>query len=147
VRRRIERNLHDGTQQRHVSLGFALHAAEAALPPGRDDLRDQLSGVAMGLVSALEDLQEISRGIHPAILSKGGLGPALQALAYRSAIPVALDIRTDERVAEQIEVAAFGGSIHVTSRPGQGTQIAAEFPRELELPEPVGVSFDPRSGR
>jgi GAF domain-containing protein len=106
-RRRIERDLHDGTQQRLVSLGLAVRAAEANLPPERDDLRAQLSGVATGLVAAVEDLQEISRGIHPAILSKGGLGPALQALAHRSAIPVDLDITTDVRLAEPIEVAAY----------------------------------------
>jgi signal transduction histidine kinase len=107
TRRRIERNLHDGTQQRLVSLGLAVRAAEANLPHERDDLRGQLSGVATGLVAAVEDLQEISRGIHPAILSKGGLGPALQALAHRSAIPVDLDIATDVRLAEPIEVAAY----------------------------------------
>jgi signal transduction histidine kinase len=58
-------------------------------------------------VAAVEDLQEISRGIHPAILSKGGLGPSLQALAHRSAIPVDLEITTDVRLAEPIEVAAY----------------------------------------
>jgi GAF domain-containing protein len=107
TRRRIERDLHDGTQQRLVSLGLAVRAAEANLPPERDDLRAQLSGVATGLLAAVEDLQEISRGIHPAILSKGGLGPALQALAHRSAIPVDLDIATDVRLPEPIEVAAY----------------------------------------
>jgi signal transduction histidine kinase len=107
ARRRIEHNLHDGTQQRLVSLGLAVRLAEANLPPERDDLRDQLSGVATGLVAAVEELQEISRGIHPAILSRGGLGPALQALAHRSVIPVNLDITTDVRVAEPIEVAAY----------------------------------------
>jgi signal transduction histidine kinase len=107
TRRQIERDLHDGTQQRLVSLGLALRAAEANLPPERDDLRTQLSGVATGLVAAVEDLQEISRGIHPAILSKGGLGPALQALAHRSAIPVDLDLRSDVRLEEPIEVAAY----------------------------------------
>jgi signal transduction histidine kinase len=107
TRRQIERDLHDGTQQRLVSLGMAVRAAEANLPPERDDLRVQLSGVAKGLVAAVEDLQEISRGIHPAILSKGGLGPALQALAHRSAIPVDLEITTDVRLAEPIEVAAY----------------------------------------
>jgi signal transduction histidine kinase len=66
-----------------------------------------LSGVATGLVAAIEDLQEISRGIHPAILSKGGLAPALQALAHRSAIPVDLDIATGMRLEEPIEVAAY----------------------------------------
>jgi signal transduction histidine kinase/putative methionine-R-sulfoxide reductase with GAF domain len=107
TRRRIERNLHDGTQQRLVSLGLAVRAAEASLPPGRNDLRDQLSGVAAGLIAAVEDLQEISRGIHPAILSKGGLAPALRALAHRSAIPVDLEIATEGRLAEPIEVAAY----------------------------------------
>jgi signal transduction histidine kinase len=61
----------------------------------------------MGLADAVEDLQELSRGIHPAILSNGGLGPALKTLARRSAIPVALDITMDGRVAEAIEVAAY----------------------------------------
>src|SRR5262249_3759233 len=97
ARRRIERDLHDGTQQRLGSLGLAVRPAEADLPPDRDDLRTQLSAVATGLVAAIEDLQEISRGIHPAILSKGGLAPALQALAQRSTIPVELDLCTNER--------------------------------------------------
>jgi signal transduction histidine kinase len=86
---------------------LAVRAAEANLPPERDDLRAELSGVATGLAAAVEDLQEISRGIHPAILSKGGLGPALQALAHRSAIPVDLEITTDARLEEPIEVAAY----------------------------------------
>jgi GAF domain-containing protein len=197
TRRRIERDLHDGTQQRLVSLGLAVRAAEASLPPERDDLRAQLSSVATGLVAAVEDLQEISRGIHPAILSRGGLGPALQALAHRSAIPVDLDITTDVRLEEPTEVAAYfvasealanaakyseasridvsleqrertlflavrddgvggadaargsglvgltdrvealGGSIRVSSRPGEGTQVTAELPLELELPQPA----------
>jgi PAS domain S-box-containing protein len=107
TRRRIERDLHDGTQQRLVSLGLALRAAEASVPPEREDLRAELSNVAAGLIAAVEDLQEISRGIHPAILSKGGLGPALRALAHRSAVPVHLDITDDVRLAEPIEAAAY----------------------------------------
>jgi PAS domain S-box-containing protein len=107
TRRRIERDLHDGTQQRLVSLGLAVRAAEANLPPDRDDLRAQLSVIAMGLVAAVEDLQEISRGIHPAILSKGGLAPALEGLAHRSPIPVNLELKADARLPEPIEVAAY----------------------------------------
>jgi signal transduction histidine kinase len=107
ARRRIERDLHDGTQQRLVALGLAVRAAEADVPREREGLRDELSRVAQGLADAVEDLQEISRGIHPPILSKGGLGPALQALAHRSPIPVDLEITTDERLAEGIEVAAY----------------------------------------
>ena len=107
TRRRIERDLHDGTQQRLVSLGLAVRAVEANLPPDREELRDELSRVAMGLTNAVEDLQEISRGIHPAILSKGGLAPALEGLAHRSPIPVNLELKADARLPESIEVAAY----------------------------------------
>jgi signal transduction histidine kinase len=106
-RRRIERELHDGTQQRLVALGLAVRATEARLPPELDSLRAELSRVATGLADAVEDLQEITRGIHPAILSKGGLAPALRTLAHRSAIPVDLDLTTDSRLPEPIEVAAY----------------------------------------
>ena len=107
VRRRIERNLHDGTQQRLVSLGLAARAAAADVPPGRSDLRAELSRIAAGLTDAVAELRELSRGIHPAILSEAGLGPALRALARRSTIPVELDIETDTRLPEPIEAAAY----------------------------------------
>jgi signal transduction histidine kinase len=107
ARRRIERDLHDGTQQRLVSLALAVRAAEANVPPGGDALRAELSGIASGLADAVAELQELSRGIHPAILSRGGLAPAMRALARRSTIPVHLDITTDVRLPEPIEVAAY----------------------------------------
>jgi signal transduction histidine kinase len=107
TRRRIERDLHDGTQQRLVSLGLELRAAEAMVPPEQAQLRSQLSNTAKGLADAVEELQEITRGIHPAILSKGGLGPALRTLARRSAIPVELELDSDRRLPEPIEAAAY----------------------------------------
>jgi PAS domain S-box-containing protein len=107
ARSRIERDLHDGTQQRLVSLGLAARAAETNVPPDRDDLRAGLSGIATGLADAVAELQELSRGIHPAILSEGGLGPALRTLARRSAIPVELDVSMAARLPEPIEVAAY----------------------------------------
>jgi signal transduction histidine kinase len=107
TRRRIERDLHDGTQQRLVSLALAARTAEADVPPDRGDLRAELSHIATGLADAVADLQELSRGIHPAILSQGGLGPALRTLARRSAIPVELHITADTRFPEPIEVAAY----------------------------------------
>ena len=107
ARRRIERDLHDGTQQRLVSLALAVRNAEADVPPDRGDLRGVLSHIATGLADAVADLQEFSRGIHPAILARGGLGPALRTLARRSAIPVELDITADTRFPEPIEVAAY----------------------------------------
>jgi signal transduction histidine kinase len=107
ARRRIERDLHDGTQQRLVSLVLDLRAAEAAVPPERPELRAQLDGVADGLAGALDDLRELTRGIHPAILSEGGLRPALKALARRSVVPVELDLDVQTRLPEPVEVAAY----------------------------------------
>jgi signal transduction histidine kinase len=107
ARRRIERDLHDGTQQRLVSLVLDLRAAQAAAPPELPELRAQLARVADGLTGALEDLRELSRGIHPAILSEGGLAPALKALARRSAVPVELEVEVPARPAEPLEVAAY----------------------------------------
>jgi signal transduction histidine kinase len=107
ARRRIERDLHDSTQQRLVSLGLAVRNAQADVPPDRDDLRGELSRIATGLTDAVEELQELSRGIHPAILSRGGLGPALRTLARRSPIPVEFALTTQARLPEPIEVAAY----------------------------------------
>jgi signal transduction histidine kinase len=107
MRRRIERDLHDGTQQRLVSLGIQLRAAEASVPVHLAEQRAAFSRVAKGLAETVEELQEISRGIHPAILSKGGLKPALKTLARRSAVPVELDVDVDGRLPAQIEVAAY----------------------------------------
>jgi signal transduction histidine kinase len=107
ARRRIERDLHDGTQQRLVSLGLAARIAEAGVPADRADLRAELSRITAGLADATAELQEFSRGIHPAILSERGLGPALRTLARRSLVPVDLDITLDERCPEPVEIAAY----------------------------------------
>jgi signal transduction histidine kinase len=107
TRRRIERDLHDGVQQHLVSLALHLRDAQAAVPPGAGELVQQLDGVAGGLDDVLDELREIARGIHPAILAEGGLRPALKTLARRSAVPVRLDVSVDERLPEQIEIAAY----------------------------------------
>jgi len=107
TRRRIERDLHDGTQQRLVALGFELRLAQATVPGELPELQTQIGQVAHELDGVVEELREISRGIHPGILSEGGLGPALRTLARRAAIPVKLDIRTETRLADPIEVAAY----------------------------------------
>ena len=188
TRRRIERDLHDGAQQRLVSLGLALRAAQRAVPPDQAQLGGELARVAEGITEVLEELREMSRGIHPAILSLGGLGPALKALARRSPVPVQLDVRVQGRLPERAEVAAYfmvsealanvakhaqasvvqvrvavrdgvlhvsihddgvgradpsrgsgligltdrvealGGTINISSHPGEGTRITAELP-------------------
>jgi signal transduction histidine kinase len=107
TRRRIERNLHDGAQQRLVSLTLNLRAAEAALPAGTGPVAQQLDDVAAGLDGVLDDLREIARGLHPAILAEAGLRPALKTLARRSAVPVDLDIQVQGRLPEPVETAAY----------------------------------------
>jgi PAS domain S-box-containing protein len=107
TRRRIERDLHDGTQQRLVSLGLQLRAAQDAVPPGNPVLSDELAGVASGLGEVLAELRELSRGIHPAILTDGGLVPAVRTLARRSVVPVQLDIDVPGRLPQRVEVAAY----------------------------------------
>jgi signal transduction histidine kinase len=107
TRRRIERDLHDGAQQQLVWLSLTLQAAQTAVPPQLAQLRDELAHVAEGLAGVLEDLQEMARGIHPAILAQGGLGPALKTLARRSSVPVELDVRAATRLPERVEVAAY----------------------------------------
>jgi signal transduction histidine kinase len=107
ARRRLERNLHDGAQQRLVSLGLKVRAAEELVPGGLAELRSELDGVVEGLESLLEEVREISHGLHPAILSQAGLGAALRSLAARSSVPVEVDVALDERPMESVEIAAY----------------------------------------
>jgi signal transduction histidine kinase len=107
ARRRIGRDLHDGAQQRLVSLALQLRATKAAVPPGASDLAAQLDGLANGLTEALDELREIASGIHPAALAEGGLLPALKTLARRSPVPVGLHAGVEGRLPEPIELAAY----------------------------------------
>ena len=106
ARRGFERDLHDGAQQRIVSLSLQLREAEAAAE-GDGVLQAQLSNVVDGLAGLHSDLQELSRGLHPAVLSRGGLRPAMRNLARRSTVPVALVVDVDRRLPEPVEVAAY----------------------------------------
>jgi signal transduction histidine kinase len=107
ARVRIERDLHDGIQQRLVSLALQVRMAQATVPKLLGELEDGLSQVADGLASVSDELREISHGIHPAILSEGGLQPALRALCRRSVLPVELDLHAPRRLPERVEVAAY----------------------------------------
>jgi signal transduction histidine kinase len=107
ARRRIERDLHDGAQQRLVSLGLELGSVASDVPAELSALRERISHLVTSVAGVSDDLQVLSRGIHPAILSKGGLGPALKALARRSAVPVELVFDIDRRLPEPTEVAAY----------------------------------------
>jgi signal transduction histidine kinase len=107
TRRQIERDLHDGIQQQLVSLMLELRTANATRPPDADELSAALERTDRALERAVEELREISRGIHPAVLSKGGLRPALAALARRSVVPIELDLCVERRLPEPVEVAAY----------------------------------------
>ncbi|WP_170309101.1 AAA family ATPase [Pseudonocardia hierapolitana] len=111
TRRRIERDLHDGAQQRLVSLAIRARTAQAAIqavaPPEADELAAQLDELAVEATSALDELRELASGIHPAILAEAGLRPALKGLARRSSVPVELTVRVDGRLPEPIEIAAY----------------------------------------
>ena len=90
ARRRLERDLHDGAQQRLVALSVMLSLAESRLASGDDGVAEILTGARTELAVALEELRELARGIHPAILTDRGLGPALEALVARTPVPVSL---------------------------------------------------------
>jgi signal transduction histidine kinase len=107
TRKRLERDLHDGIQQRLVTLALKLRATEAMTPRPSQAVLGELSDVADGLGVALEELREISRGIHPAILTEGGLEPALKALARRSVVPTELRLRLEAELQEPLQVAAY----------------------------------------
>jgi signal transduction histidine kinase len=194
TRRRIERDLHDGAQQRLVSLALRLRTVEGAIPPELGEVHQELASVEAELDEVLGELRELSRGIHPSILSEGGLGPALRSLARRSPVPVQLQVGMEGRLPERVEVAAYyvvaealtnvakhanasvakvevdtddglvrlgvrddgvggadpargsglvglkdrveatGGTLHVESRPGQGTCLLAELPIDAAQP-------------
>jgi len=107
ARRRIERDLHDGAQQRLVSLALRLRSAASTDHVGLDWMREQLTDAAAEVVAALDELREVSHGIHPALLSEGGLGPALRALSRRSAIPVELDVSVAGRLPHTVEATGY----------------------------------------
>jgi PAS domain S-box-containing protein len=107
TRRRIERDLHDGTQQQLISLGFDLQSVKSMLPEDLPGPQSELDRVRDRLLAVIADVREISRGLHPALLSQAGLGPALTALARRSPIPAELHLGIDHRLPDPIEIAAY----------------------------------------
>ena len=106
-RRRLERNLHDGAQQRLVSLSLSLRLAQSKLGPDPEAAKELLSAAGNELGVALEELRELARGIHPAVLTERGLGPALQSLCDRAPLPVELEALPEERLPRRVEAAAY----------------------------------------
>ncbi|MBK4348792.1 sensor histidine kinase [Lacisediminihabitans changchengi] len=107
TRRRFEHDLHDGIQQRLVTVTMEMRAAERALPADAAGVRMKISHSADALDLALDELRELSRGLHPAILSEGGLGPALRSLSRRADVPSRVHMDALPRFPQPIEVAAY----------------------------------------
>jgi PAS domain S-box-containing protein len=106
-RRRLERNLHDGAQQRLVSLSLALRLVEQMLERDPHTAAEVLGAAAEELALALQELRELARGLHPAVLTDRGLAAALEALAERAPLPVEVEVELAERLPEPVEVAIY----------------------------------------
>jgi signal transduction histidine kinase len=107
TRRRIERDLHDGVQQRLVSLALQLRIARRRVPENQPGVGQTLTTAADALSDLNDEVREIAQGIHPAILTQGGLAPALRTLARRCPVLVEIDLDSEERLPEEIEVTAY----------------------------------------
>jgi signal transduction histidine kinase len=105
-RQRLERNLHDGAQQRLIALSLELRLLEERLA-GDPEARGRLDQARREIVTSLEELREVAHGIHPAVVTGHGLAIALEQLAARAAVPVRLEVRIGGRLPERLEVAAF----------------------------------------
>jgi len=106
-RQRLERNLHDGAQQRLVSVALGLGMVASRLESDPAGARDLLTAAQADLTRGLDELRELARGIHPAVLTERGLGPALDALAARAPVPVELTAVPDERLEPRVEAAMY----------------------------------------
>jgi signal transduction histidine kinase len=106
TRRRIERDLH-AAQQRLISLALEVRVAESRVPPDDPSRAEEWSRTARGLTDVAEELREIARTVHPAILDRGGLAPAMRAIARRAGVPVRLSLRVPERLPQQVKLAAY----------------------------------------
>jgi signal transduction histidine kinase len=106
-RQRLERNLHDGAQQRLVSVALGLNMVSARLESDPASAREMLANAQADLAKGLDELRELARGIHPVVLTERGLGAALDALVARAPLPVEIETLPDERLAAPIEAAAY----------------------------------------
>lgn len=107
MRRRIERNLHDGVQQHLVTVALMLRRARDTIPDDLPAIRDDLDHVAGCLAETLDEIRDLARGVHPAILVEAGLGAALRGLARRSALPVRLRVQAVGRLPAESEATAY----------------------------------------
>jgi PAS domain S-box-containing protein len=129
ARRQIERDLHDGAQQQLVTLALKLRSLTSTISPESEELYADVAEVAAGLEGIIDELRELSRGIHPTVLTRRGLEPALTTLARRAPLPVEVDVKTPERLPERIEVAVYyvvAESLTNVAKHGQASLVAVD---------------------
>src|SRR5205814_2357100 len=152
-RRKLERNLHDGAQQRLVSLALTLRLVRVKLDTGRETLEPLLAGAAEELDKALEELRELARGLHPAALTEQGLGPALQTLGER--LPIDVEVRVpDARLPDHVEATAYyicSEALTNVAKHAQARSAHVSFTREgdmlrFEVTDDGRGGADPRGG-
>jgi signal transduction histidine kinase len=136
ARRRIERDLHDGVQQQLVSLMLDLRMVQVSVPAEHAELGAGLAPIAERLAGVFNQVREISRGVHPVILSRSGLVPALRSLARRSVLPVELHLRAGRRLPEQVEVAAYYAVSEALTNAAKHAHASAVHV-ELDTPGPI----------
>ena len=147
ARQRIERNLHDGTQQRLIAIGLDIQRVRATIPEDQQEARVGLERVEEDLQSVLEDLRQLSRGLHPPLLARRGLRSALRALARESPIPVEIEIDLPERPPAALETAAYyvvSESLTNAIKHSQASAISIKIETD-HAGEPFAVGLDGRS--
>jgi PAS domain S-box-containing protein len=148
ARRRLERDLHDGAQQRFVSAALTLQIAKRRAAAGAEDVGALLDRVAADLEAGLADLRELAHGIHPAVLTDRGLPAALESLAARSPVPVRLDGALIERLSPAVETALYFTAVEVLTNmakyagASEATVVLAEDDGHVE----VAIRDDGRGG-
>jgi signal transduction histidine kinase len=135
ARRKVERNLHDGAQQRLLALGLDLRAVRTTLADAQPELRAELERIERDLEVVLFDIRELSQGLHPSLLARAGLGPSLKAVARRSPIPVDLCLDVDRRPPQAVEIAVY----YVVS---EALTNAAKHSRATEVSVTVTTAHD-----
>jgi signal transduction histidine kinase len=138
-RRRVERDLHDGTQGRLVSVAMSLGLLEAKLPGDPSAAMPIAREARRALARALQELRELSRGIHPAALTERGLGAALQELAERAALPAYVELSVDSRPPWRVEAAAYFAVSEALTNAAKHSQ-AGEVRIAVSYEEPVLVA-------
>jgi PAS domain S-box-containing protein len=153
-RRRLERNLHDGAQQRLVSLSLTLKLAQTQLAAGDPRAAEMLTRANAELTDALEELRELARGIHPAVLTDRGLVPALEMLATRASVPVVLSAGFDGRLPGPVEAAAYyivAEALTNASKHARASRVSVSVSRAdgcalVEVADDGVGGADPRAG-